>query len=93
MTKRKTAEGRQTATLSSYAGRVAPPEEEESGNLVGLETDWDSVERQVRMLSRAGDNGVRLQASPEEILAEAHRLAAIYQKAGKPLPDTLAALA
>lgn len=54
--------------------------------------DWNAIERQVRQLSRVGDDGVRLIAGPEEILAEAHRLAEYYQKAGKPLPDTLAAL-
>ena len=54
--------------------------------------DWNDIERRVRMLSRVGDDGVRLIASPEETLAEAQRLARYYQKAGKPLPDTLAAL-
>ena len=54
--------------------------------------DWNDIERQVRQLSRAGDDGVRLRASPEEILARAQRLAEYYRKAGKPLPDTLAAL-
>ncbi len=54
--------------------------------------DWNDIERQVRQLSRAGDDGVRIQASPEEILAEAQYLAEFYRKAGKPLPDTLAAL-
>lgn len=54
--------------------------------------DWNDIERRVRMLSRAGDDGVRLRAEPEQILAEAQRLAKYYQKAGKPLPDTLAAL-
>lgn len=54
--------------------------------------DWADIERQVRSLSRYGDNGVRIQASPEQILAKAQHLAKIYRKAGKPLPDTLAAL-
>ncbi len=54
--------------------------------------DWNDIERRVRLLSRAGDDGVRIQASPEEILAEAQYLAEFYRKAGKPLPDTLAAL-
>ncbi len=58
----------------------------------GEEIDWKDIERQVRQLSRAGNDGVRLQAEPEQILAEAQRLARIYGKAGKPLPDTLAAL-
>ena len=54
--------------------------------------DWNNIERRVRSLSRHSDEGVRLRASPEEILAEAQRLAEYYRKAGKPLPDTLAAL-
>ena len=54
--------------------------------------NWNDIERQVRLLSRAGDDGIRLNASPEEILAKAQALAKIYQKAGKPLPDVLAAL-
>ncbi len=54
--------------------------------------DWNDIERRVRSLSRHGDEGVRLRASPEEILARAQRLAEYYRKAGKPLPDTLAAL-
>ena len=54
--------------------------------------DWNDIERRVRLLSPAGDDGVRLRASPEEILTEAQRLAHYYRRAGKPLPDTLAAL-
>ncbi len=54
--------------------------------------DWNDIERRVRLLSRAGDDGVRIQASPGEILAEAQYLAEFYRKAGLPLPDTLAAL-
>ncbi len=65
---------------------TAKPETEPTGY------DWNDIERQVRSLSRYGDDGVRLQAEPEQILAEAQRLAEIYQKAGKPIPDTLAAL-
>ncbi len=72
--------------------RTANPARQETVKPVEEKVNWDSVERQVRMLSRAGDNGVRLIASPEDILAEAQRLAAIYREAGKPLPDTLAAL-
>jgi hypothetical protein len=56
------------------------------------EIDWNDIERQVRMLSLAGDDGVRLEASPEDILKAANHLAAHYRKADKPLPDTLAAL-
>jgi len=54
--------------------------------------DWNDIERRVRLLSPAGDEGVRLRASPEEILTEAQRLAHYYRRAGKPLPDILAAL-
>lgn len=72
--------------------QTVKPAKQETAKAVEKKMNWDSVERQVRSLSRAGDEGVRLRASPEEILAEAQRLARIYQKAGKPLPDTLAAL-
>jgi len=72
--------------------QTAKPAKQETAKAVEEKMNWDSVERQVRSLSRADDEGVRLTASPEEILAEAQRLARIYQKAGKPLPDTLAAL-
>ena len=54
--------------------------------------DWNDIERRVRSLSRHGDEGIRIPRSPEETLAEAQRLAEYYRKAGKPLPDTLAAL-
>jgi len=54
--------------------------------------DWNDIERRVRSLSRFGDEGIRIPRSPEETLAEAQRLAEYYRKAGKPLPDTLAAL-
>ncbi len=65
---------------------------QKTGGPANQDTDWDGIERQVRSLSRFGDEGIRIPLSPEETLAEAQRLAAIYQKAGKPLPDTLAAL-
>ncbi len=58
------------------------------GKLIG----WNDIERRVRSLSRHGDEGIRIPRSPEETLAEAQRLAEYYRKAGKPLPDTLAAL-
>ena len=54
--------------------------------------NWNDIERRVRSLSRFGDEGIRIPRSPEETLAEAQRLAEYYRKAGKPLPDTLAAL-
>jgi len=53
---------------------------------------WADIERQVRMLSRYGDEGKRIELGPEEVLKEAKRLARIYRKANRPLPDTLAAL-
>ncbi len=47
--------------------------------------DWNEVEQQVRDL--------RLKKiSPEEKLKEAYRLAAVYRKVGKPLPNYIAAL-
>lgn len=56
------------------------------------EIDWADIERRVRSISRYGDEGVRLIASPEEVLAIAAVLADIYRRAGRPLPDALAAL-
>lgn len=72
------------AKAEKEARRIAPGANQES--------DWNDIERQVRSLSRYGDEGIRIPRSPEETLAEAGRLAAIYRKADKPLPDTLAAL-
>jgi len=46
----------------------------------------------VAAISPGGYRGQRVEASPEEILKAAKHLAGHYQKAGKPLPDTLAAL-
>ena len=54
--------------------------------------DWDRMPAAVAALSPKGYRGQRVDASPEEILKAAKHLAAHYQKAGKPLPDTLAAL-
>jgi len=54
--------------------------------------DWDGVPVVVAALSRRGYRGQRVDASPEEILGAARHLAEHYRKAGKPLPDTLAAL-
>ena len=54
--------------------------------------DWQRVETAVTALSPGGFRGQRVDASPEEILQAVKHLAGHYQKAGKPLPDTLAAL-
>jgi len=54
--------------------------------------DWERMPAAVAALSPSGDRGQRVEASPEEILKAAKHLATHYQKAGKPLPDTLAAL-
>jgi len=54
--------------------------------------DWDRMSAAVAAISPGGYRGERVKASPEEILAAAHHLAAHYRKADKPLPDTLAAL-
>lgn len=55
--------------------------------------DWDRMPAAVAALSPGGYRGQRVEASPEQILGAARHLAAHYQKAGSPLPDTLAALA
>ena len=54
--------------------------------------DWERMPAAVAALSPGGYRGQRVDASPEEILAAARHLANHYRKAGKPLPDTLAAL-
>jgi len=54
--------------------------------------DWDRMPAAVAALSPGGYRGQRVDASPEEILRAARHLADHYLKAGKPLPDTLAAL-
>ena len=54
--------------------------------------DWERMPAAVAALSPRGYRGQRVDASPEEILAAARHLANHYQKAGKPLPDVLAAL-
>ena len=54
--------------------------------------DWDRMPAVVVALSPGGYRGQRVDASPEEILKAVKHLAAHYRKAGKPLPDTLAAL-
>ena len=54
--------------------------------------DWVRMPTAVATLSPGGYRGQRVEASPEEILYAAKHLAGHYHKAGKPLPDTLAAL-
>jgi len=55
--------------------------------------DWERMPAAVAALSRGGYRGQRVDANPEEILKAAKHLANHYLNAGKPLPDTLAALA
>ena len=55
--------------------------------------DWERMPAAVAALSPRGYRGQRVDASPEEILKAARHLASHYRKAGKPLPDILAALA
>jgi hypothetical protein len=54
--------------------------------------DWDRMPAAVAALSRGGYRGERVQASEEDILKAARHLAAHYQAAKKPVPDTLGAL-
>jgi len=54
--------------------------------------DWSRMPAAVAALSPGGYRGQRVDASPEDIIRAARHLASHYQKAGKPLPDTLAAL-
>lgn len=54
--------------------------------------DWDRMPAAVAALSRSGYRGERVQASPEQIIAAARHLATHCHNAGKPTPDTLAAL-
>jgi len=55
--------------------------------------DWGLMPAAVAALSPGGYRGQRVDASPEEILKAAKHLAEHYRRAGKSLPDTLAALA
>ena len=54
--------------------------------------DWEQMNAAVAALSFAGRRR-QVEASPEEIIEAAKHLADHYRKTGKPLPDTLAALA
>jgi len=54
--------------------------------------DWERMSLAVAALSLVGRRR-QVEASPEETIEAAKHLADHYRKAGKPLPDTLAALA
>jgi hypothetical protein len=54
--------------------------------------DWDRMPAAVAALSKGGYRGERVQASAEDIIKAARHLARHYEKAGKPVPDTLGAL-
>jgi len=54
--------------------------------------DWDRMPAAVAALSRGGYRGERVQADPEDIIQAARHLARHYEKAKKPVPDTLGAL-
>jgi len=54
--------------------------------------DWDRMPAAVAALSRGGYRGERVQADAEDIIKAARHLANHYQKADKPVPDSLGAL-
>ena len=54
--------------------------------------DWERMPAAVAALSPGGYRGRRVEASPGEIIQAARHLAGHYRKAGRSLPDTLAAL-
>jgi len=54
--------------------------------------DWNRMPAAVAALSRGGYRGERVRAEPGEIIKAARHLAAHYQKAGRPVPDTLASI-
>jgi hypothetical protein len=54
--------------------------------------DWDRMPTAVAALSPGGHRGERVQASAEDIIKAARHLAAHYEAANKPVPDTLGAL-
>ena len=54
--------------------------------------NWAKMPAAVAALSRGGYRGERVQADPEDIIRAARHLARHYQKADKPVPDTLGAL-
>lgn len=57
-----------------------------------MKVDWDRMSASVAAISLGGFRGERVKASPDDILAAAHHLAAHYRKADKPLPDALSVL-
>jgi len=54
--------------------------------------DWARMPEVVAALSPIGCRRRRIEANPEDILGAASHLARHYREAGRPLPDTLAAL-
>ena len=63
------------------------------GNLDVEDTvDWEKMMLAVAALLARRHHSSGLDVTPQEILEAARHLAAHYQKAGKPLPDILAAL-
>jgi len=54
--------------------------------------DWNRMPAAVAALSPGGYRGERVKASEGEIISAARHLAGHYRKAGKSVPDTLAAL-
>jgi hypothetical protein len=64
------------------------------GRIKDLEdtVDWDCMPAAVAALSPGGYRGQRVEASPEDILKAARHLAEHYRKAGRPIPNTLAAI-
>jgi hypothetical protein len=54
--------------------------------------DWERMPAAVASLSKGRYRGERVQASAEDIIKAARHLAAHYQAANKPVPDTLGAL-
>jgi hypothetical protein len=54
--------------------------------------DWDRMPAAVAALSPGGYRGERVQASAEDVIKAARHLAAHYEAAKKPVPDTLGAL-
>ena len=61
---------------------------------IGMEhtVDWSLMPAAVALLSRAGLDGRRVEATENEIIDAARHLAVHFKKAGKPLPDALAVL-
>ena len=64
------------------------------GRIKGIEetVDWDRMAAAVAAVSPGGYRGKRVEATANEILEAARHLAEHYRKAGKPIPNTLAAI-